>query len=97
MVVIILESVKPRLRGELSRWMIEPHAGVFVGHVNAMVRDKLWEKCCKASGEGGVVQLWNSNNEQRFQMRMWGSTTRRIVDYEGLQLIEYPADNIAES
>ena len=70
--------------------MIEPHTGVFVGHINAMVRDKLWEKCCAASCEGGVVQLWSSNNEQRFKMRMWGFTTRRLVEFEGLQLIEIP-------
>jgi CRISPR-associated protein Cas2 len=92
MVVMILERVNQRLRGELSRWLIEPHTGVFVGHVNGMVRDKLWEKCCEASCEGGVVQMWNSNNEQRFQMRMWGFTTRRVVDFEGLQLIEIPSD-----
>lgn len=91
MVVMILERVEPRLRGELSRWLIEPHSGVFVGHVNGMVREKLWLKCCQASREGGVVQMWNSNNEQRFQIRMWGGTSRRVVDFEGLQLIEIPA------
>lgn len=90
MVVIILEKVNTRLRGELSRWLIEPHAGVYVGHVNAMVRDRLWEKCCKQCNEGGIVQLWTTNNEQHFQMRMWGDTTRRIIDCEGLQLIETP-------
>lgn len=90
MVVIILERSNPRLRGELTRWLIEPHTGVYVGHVNAMVRDRLWERCCRECQEGGVVQLWNTNNEQRFQMRMYGFTTRRIVDFEGLQLIEIP-------
>ena len=92
MVVMILEKVTPALRGELSRWLIEPHAGVFVGHVNAMVRDKLWEKCCKKSKEGGVLQLWSTNNEQHFQMRMWGDVSRRIVDFEGLQLVEIGSD-----
>ena len=92
MVVIILERVSARLRGELSRWMIEPHTGIFVGHINAMVRDRLWDKCCKESGNGGVVQLWSSNNEQRFQIRMWGDTKRRLKEYEGLQLIEIPIE-----
>ena len=92
MVVMILERVTTRLRGELSRWLIEPHVGVFVGHINAMVRDKLWEKCCKESGNGGVVQLWSSNNEQRFQIRVWGETKRRLKDFDGLQLIEIPIE-----
>jgi len=90
MVVMILEKVPLRIRGELSRWLIEPRAGVFVGHVNAMVRERLWEKCCMARGSGGVVQLWSSNNEQHFLMRMSGDTTRQIVELEGLQLIQIP-------
>ena len=32
MVVIILEKVSASLRGELSRWLIEPKPGVFIGH-----------------------------------------------------------------
>ncbi len=92
MVVIILEKVSASLRGELTRWLIEPHTGVFVGHVSGMVRDRLWDKCCRQSKSGGVVQLWSTNNEQRFAMRTWGSTQREIVDFEGLQLIRRPAD-----
>ena len=41
---MILEKVPPSLRGELTRWFLEPKAGVFVGHVGAMVRDRLWQK-----------------------------------------------------
>ncbi len=92
MIVMLLEKVPLRLRGELSRWLIEPRAGVFVGHINAMVRERLWEKCCKARGTGGVVQLWSTNNEQHFLMRMSGDTTRRIVEVEGLQLIQVPLE-----
>ena len=90
MFVMLLEKVPKRLRGELSRWMLEPRAGVFVGHVNAMVRNKLWEKCCKERGAGGVVQLWSTNTEQRFAMRLSGDTSRIIVEMEGLQLIQIP-------
>lgn len=90
MVVIILESVPTSVRGELTRWLIEPHPGVFVGHVSAMVRDRLWEKCCKSCKTGGVVQIWSTNTEQRFKMRMHGSTRRSVVECEGLQLIRIP-------
>jgi CRISPR-associated protein Cas2 len=92
MIVMLLEKVPLRLRGELTRWLIEPRSGVFVGHINAMVRDKLWEKCCKARGAGGVVQLWSTNTEQHFAMRMSGETSRRIVEVEGLQLIQIPLE-----
>jgi CRISPR-associated protein Cas2 len=100
MIVMLLEKVPLRLRGELTRWLIEPRSGVFVGHVNAMVRERLWEKCCNARGAGGVVQLWSTNNEQRFAMRMSGETSRQIVEMEGLQLIQIPlapGENIEEN
>ena len=90
MIVMLLEKVPLRLRGELTRWLIEPRAGVFVGHVNAMVRDRLWQKCCNARGMGGVVQVWSTNNEQHFAMRMNGDTSRQIVELEGLQFIQVP-------
>ena len=90
MIVMILEKVPLRLRGELTRWLVEPRTGVFIGHVNAMVRDRLWQKCCNARGSGGVVQMWSTNNEQHFAMRMNGDTSRQIVELEGLQLIQVP-------
>ncbi len=90
MVVMILEKVPVSLRGELTRWLIEPHSGVFVGHVNAMVRDRLWDKCCKAKRAGGVVQIWSTNTEQRFKMRAAGETTRTVLDFDGLQLVRLP-------
>jgi len=92
MVIMILETVPPRLRGQLTRWLIEPHTGVFIGHVNGMVRDRLWEKCCAARGAGGIIQAWSTNNEQRCQIRMYGQTDRLLVEAEGLQLICIPED-----
>mgnify|MGYP001095616035 CR=1 FL=1 len=92
MLVMILEKVPTSLRGELTRWLVEPHPGVFVGHVNAMVRDKLWEKCCQRKRTGGVFQAWSTNNEQRFQMRSAGETRRAVVDLEGLALIRVPIE-----
>jgi CRISPR-associated protein Cas2 len=90
MVVMILESVTPSARGELTRWLIEPHPGVFVGHVSGLVRDKLWEKCCKGLKKGALIQMWTSNNEQRFQMRTYGATKRELIDIGGLQLVRLP-------
>jgi len=85
--IIILERVPVSLRGELTRWLIEPHPGVFIGHVSAMVRDRLWTKCVSQAKEGGVMQAWSTNNEQRFTVRTFGETRREIVDFDGLQLV----------
>jgi CRISPR-associated protein Cas2 len=85
--VLILERVPIRLRGELTRWLLEPKAGVFVGRVSAVVRDKLWEKSCGQVKEGGCLMIHTSDNEQGFRVRSWGGTTRLIEDFEGLLLV----------
>ena len=90
MVVILLERVPASLRGELTRWLIEPHPGVFVGHISGLVRDRLWDKCCTHAKEGSVVQLWSMKNEQRFSVQTWGKARREIVDCEGLKLVRLP-------
>jgi CRISPR-associated protein Cas2 len=92
MIVMILENVPIGLRGELSRWLLEPQSGLFVGHVSARVRDKLWDKACQSSKGGSVLQIWSTNTEQRYRMRMYGLPSRVIVEHEGLQLIQIPHD-----
>ena len=92
MIVMILENVTVGLRGELTRWLIEPHSGVFVGHVSARVRDRLWEKSVRRKRAGGVIQIWSTNTEQKFQIRMSGETQRELVEIEGLQLIRVPGE-----
>jgi CRISPR-associated protein Cas2 len=90
MVVIILERVPPSLRGELSRWLVEPKPGIFIGHVSALVRDKLWEKCCRSAKAGGVLQAWSTNNEQRYAIRTYGRTKRQVMEFDGVQLMAVP-------
>lgn len=88
MLVMFLEKVSPSLRGELTRWLIEPQPGVFVGHVSALVRDRLWEKCIQQRGDqGGIIQIWSTNTEQRFDIRTWGNTGRQMVNHEGIWLV----------
>jgi CRISPR-associated protein Cas2 len=90
MIVLILERVSPSLRGELTRWLLEPRAGVFIGTVSALVRDKLWELVCQRAGGGGGLLAYNTDNEQGFALRLWGDTTRLVRDFEGLSLVTAP-------
>ena len=90
MVVIILEKVPASVRGELTRWMLELRAGVFVGNVSAMVRDMLWKMVCKKIKTGGGILVYNAANEQGFAIRFWGSTSRIVEDFEGLTLLRTP-------
>ena len=95
MVVMVLERVPVSVRGELTRWLIEVHTGVFVGHVSALVRERLWWKCLQARGVGSVTQAWSTNTEQHFQVRSTGDASRQVVDFEGVQLIRIPAGPVS--
>lgn len=87
MIVLMLDRVKPGLRGELTRWLIEPRTGVFVGNVSALVRDKLWDVVCERVDEGAAILIQTSRSEQGFSIRSVGEHNRRPVDWEGLTLI----------
>lgn len=88
MVVIVLENASPKLRGELTRWLLETKPGVFVGKVSAMVRQRIWGKVVESNGTTGAVMLYASDSEQGFSMEMCGEPTRQVIDIEGIQLIK---------
>lgn len=90
MVVLVLERVPASLRGELTRCMLEPRTGVFVGTVSAAVRDRLWDKVCQGLRDGGSILIHTAANEQGFVIRTWGETSRVVEDFEGLCLIRVP-------
>ena len=90
MVVLIVERVPTGLRGELSRWMVEPRAGLFVGRVSGLVRDKLWDTVCAKAKDGGAALIYTAPTEQGFAVRTWGERARELVDWEGLTLVRIP-------
>jgi CRISPR-associated protein Cas2 len=87
MTVIVLEKVPVGLRGELTRWLLEVASGVFVGTVSALVRDLLWKKVTEKSKKGRCIQVYRTNNEQGFQIRMHGDSKRSLLEIEGLTLV----------
>lgn len=90
MTIFVLERVPVSLRGELTRWLLEPHTGVFVGRPSALVRDKLWGLICEKQGKGAALMVWTSDSEQGFSMRTSGATARQLRDFEGLTLVSRP-------
>lgn len=87
MVVFLMEKVPTSLRGEITRWMLELSPGVFVGNISALVREKLWESICQKLKGGTVTLLHSAANEQGYKIRSFGETTRKIRDFDGLQLV----------
>ena len=89
MLVMILEKVPASLKGELSRWLIEPKAGVFLGSPTARIRDKLWETILKKRKQGYVLQIWTDSSPQGYSFRSEGESCRQMQDFEGIALVAY--------
>jgi CRISPR-associated protein Cas2 len=88
MTVILLTNVKASVRGELTRWMLEPRAGVFVGKVSSLVRDRLWAKVQRSAGsDSSGLLLYAADTEQGYRLEAFGSGSRRVRDFDGLLLI----------
>lgn len=91
MVVLVLERVPPSLRGELSRWLLELKAGVFIGHMTAGVRERLWNMVIGRLRTGAAYMVHPNRSEQGFAVLVHGDSRRVIVDYDGLLLVQQPA------
>ena len=87
MVIFITEKMPEKLRGELTRWMIEVKAGVFIGNISAVVRDALWNKIKTGKEQGSALLIHSYDTEQGFNIELSGEPKRSIIDLEGIFLI----------
>lgn len=92
MTVIAMDAAPEGVRGELTRWFLELKPGVFIGKVNARIRDLLWERICQTDAANGAVMAYTAPNEQGFSLRVFGVPKRRVKDFEGIQLITIQKD-----
>lgn len=88
MTIFVIECAPERLRGILTRWMLEIRPGVFAGKISTMVRDALWSKVVEERPELSAIRIYDYAGEQGFHMDMTGDPKRRVIDLDGLQLIE---------
>lgn len=87
MTVFVLDAASEAVRGELTRWFLEVKPNVFVGKVNVKIRNLLWERICQGKVERGAVMIYDTPGEQGFEMKLHGTPRRRVVDFDGVQLI----------
>lgn len=86
MIVVVLSVCPEKLRGELTRWLLEISAGVYVGHVPARVRDLLWLRITEDVFRGRALMVHTARNEQRMTFRVHNHAWE-TVDHEGLVLM----------
>lgn len=88
--MFLTENVPSGLRGELTKWMLQLKAGVFIGTLSTLVGEKLWKKIQEKQGKGGAIWVKGTNNEQKFRISTSGMIKWTVNDFEGLQLITHP-------
>lgn len=89
MVVITMNSCPSKLRGDLTKWLFEIHTGVYVGQVNARIREMLWNRVCQNIKDGQAVMVYSFANEQHLEFRTH-NTDWRIRDFDGIKLMMRP-------
>ena len=89
MMVIVTENIPARLRGYLSRWLIEVRAGVYIGKYSVKVREMLKKTILMNFEEGNVVLVWSTNNESGFSFETFGKNRRLPLEIDGLQLVSF--------
>lgn len=89
MMVLVVTAAPVGLRGELTRWLMEIDAGVFVGNPSSRVRQALWDRTRESIREGRALLVYRTNNEQRLRVEAhrhhWTP-----VDFDGLTLMRRP-------
>jgi len=93
MLVIVTENVPPRLRGFLSRLMLEIRAGVYVGDFSVKVREEVWEAVCREVDSGNAVIAWSTNNESGYSFDTCGQNRRIPITIDGFPLISFLPEN----
>ncbi|MDR2649129.1 MAG: type I-E CRISPR-associated endoribonuclease Cas2e, partial [Clostridiales bacterium] len=89
MMVLHLTDCPSGLRGDLTKWLLEIAAGVFVGQVSARVRENLWLRVQETCRSGRVVLVYSAKNEQHLDFRVHGDTWEPI-DFDGIKLMLRP-------
>ena len=89
MIVISLTDCPPKVRGDLSKWLLEISTGGYVGNINARVRETLWKRVCENVNEGRATMVFSSNGEQRLDFAVH-NTSWVPVDLDGIKLVRKP-------
>ncbi|GIH26180.1 hypothetical protein Aph01nite_44900 [Acrocarpospora phusangensis] len=97
MIVISTTAVPDHVRGALTRWLIEPSPGLYVGTVSARVRDQLWAAVTGCVADGAATCLHPADNEQGFIIRTAGQRRRQVTDFDGLQLVRFLPEQPSET
>ena len=97
MMVIVVESAPPRLRGRLAVWLLEIRAGVYVGRYSRKVRERIWKDVEELIEGGDAVMAWAAPTDQGYDFATVGRNRRMPVDFDGLKLVVFAPQDSPDS
>ncbi|MBN1891894.1 MAG: type I-E CRISPR-associated endoribonuclease Cas2 [Clostridiales bacterium] len=90
MIVIVLSDCPPAIRGDLTKWFQEINTGVYVGQVNARVRERVWKRIRESAINGRATIAYSAQNEQGMNFHVH-NTSWEPIDFDGLKLMLRPS------
>jgi CRISPR-associated protein Cas2 len=89
MLVIVVESAPPRLRGRLAVWLLEVRAGVYIGAYSRRTREMIWQQVLSNIEDGNAVIAWAAPNDAGFEFETAGVNRRVPIDLDGFRLVSF--------
>ena len=96
MTIFICTNASPRIRGELTRFLYEIDAGVYVGKINAEVRNLLFDKIEQLSidlSDFRLIMIYSYKNENGFEYKYLNYKNYKLENIDGLILPIYISQN----
>ncbi|WP_367569137.1 type I-E CRISPR-associated endoribonuclease Cas2e [Lacrimispora sp.] len=91
MTVVTLTNVPSSLRGDLTKWLQEISTGVYVGNINARIREALWKRIIDNIKQGQATMSYAKRNEIGYDF-MVHNTKREVIYYDGIPLVFLPKE-----
>lgn len=91
MTVVTLTNVPSSLRGDLTKWLQEISTGVYVGNINARIREELWKRITDNIKQGQATMSYAKRNEIGYDF-MVHNTKREVIYYDGIPLVFLPRE-----
>ena len=83
------------LRGDLTKWLQEISTGVYVGNINARVRDELWKRITNNIKQGQATMSFPKRNEIGYDFVVF-NTKRKVIDCDGIPLVFLPKETSSD-
>ena len=90
MLVLSIEHSSDSLRGYLTRHLQSIKSGIYVGNINARIRQEIVNKIEAELEEHGTISallVYNDANELGYTVKSIGDPSKKIINYDGLDLL----------